>query len=42
MIKYVYFDLGLTLVHNDMPQVYKEAIEKCGYLISLKDVIMVI
>lgn len=37
MIKYVYFDLGLTLVHNDMPQVYKEAIEKCGYLISLKD-----
>ena len=34
VIKFVFFDLGLTLVENGMPERYREAMEKCGIFVS--------
>ena len=34
MIKYVFFDLGLTLVENGMTNRYKQALNACGFSIS--------
>lgn len=34
MVKYVFFDLGLTLVENQMPQHYMEALNFCGFHIT--------
>ncbi len=35
MVKQIFFDLGLTLVHNDMPRRYQTAFKEIGYDISL-------
>ena len=35
MVKQIFFDLGLTLVHNDMPRRYQTAFKEIGYGISL-------
>lgn len=35
MVKQIFFDLGLTLVHNDMPHRYQTAFKEIGYDISL-------
>ena len=35
MVKQIFFDLGLTLVHNDMPHRYQTALKEIGYDISL-------
>ena len=35
MVKQIFFDLGLTLVHNDMPRRYQTALKEIGYDISL-------
>ena len=35
MVKQIFFDLGLTLVHNDMPHRYQTAFQQIGQDISL-------
>ena len=32
MVKQIFFDLGLTLVHNDMPHRYQTALKKSGMI----------
>jgi putative hydrolase of the HAD superfamily len=38
LIKHVFFDLGLTLVKNNLPESFHSCIERAGYTFSLEDV----